>query len=62
MLEHLSGSWGIIGTLVLGFVVQTFFLKGNFSARLEDVEKEVTTLRKTVVYTDVCKAKHGSHQ
>ena len=29
MLEHLSGSWGIIGTLVLGFVVQTFFLKGE---------------------------------
>lgn len=47
-----------IVAMVLGFVAQTAYLKGNFGARINEGERRLEGLENTVRYKDTCDKTH----
>lgn len=50
------GTLATIAVVILGFIAQAGYLKGSFTAKIENHEKEIDELKDKVRYKDTCKS------
>jgi hypothetical protein len=53
-----GGTLLTIAVIVLGFIGQAMYFKGEFTARMENTEEDIADMKKAVRYIDTCDAKH----
>jgi len=54
MKEMLIAQGITILIMILGFIGNILYFKGNFTARIENTEEDIANLKKSVQYKDTC--------